>query len=676
MNRYVIGIDTGGTFTDGVLLHYRTRKVISTTKTLTTRHDLKIGVINALKKLGISDDYDIRLVGISSTLATNSIAESKTRKVGLVLIGYDRDLVEDFGLLEEMSTECVGFFDGGHNAQGIEKKPLDEEPLRQWIIEKQHEVDAFAVSGYFSPLNSEHENRVFEIIKEECSVPVVLGHQLTTKIDSVRRAATASINASLVAVMQDFIEAVSLSLDNIGIKAPLMIVRGDGTLMPCTEAIQKPVETVLSGPAASAIGGLFLSRQSNSLVIDVGSTTTDMALVQNSRVVVSEHGARVGNTQTAVRAGKIRTVSIGCDSRIWLDQHNKIKVGPEKVTPLSQLALRYKSVAEDIYQLKYDSSGSYYMTDIEYWGLYNPLEMDYFNSLTDIQKKVINFIAEKPRRISEIINHSGVYHKSHLCMEELIKHGYIEYSSLTPSDLFHSDGSLDIWDNEAAHIALEHAGKIAGISRKKCIETTVDYIVSLLVEEIIIYLACQDSKTNDMPVRIDGEWGKWMLNETLEDKNDFIAINLDSKVPLIGTGAPAELFLKKAARHINAHFVLPKNYEVANAVGAVSGSVMETCEALVFTQQYGEKYTHVVKYKEKQEFFEELEDAFEYAEIKARELAKKEIIEAGATDPFIELSVKTEGSLNRFIARAVGNPRMSEKNKHINSEVKEPVHAV
>jgi N-methylhydantoinase A/oxoprolinase/acetone carboxylase beta subunit len=162
-----------------------------------------------------------------------------------------------------------------------------------------------------------------------------------------------------------------------------------------------------------------------------------------------------------------------------------------------------------------------------------------------------------------------------------------------------------------------------------------------------------------MPVRIDGEWGRWMLKETLVDTNDFIAINLDSKVPIIGTGAPAELFLKKSAEHVNAHFVLPSNFEVANAVGAVSGSIMETREALVFTQQHGEKHTHVVKYLETREYFEEHEDACEYAEEKARELAKKAIMEAGATDPFVEMKIKTEGSFQRFTARAVGNPKIS-----------------
>lgn len=661
MDRYVIGIDTGGTFTDGVLMHYRSRKVENTSKQLTTRHDLKIGVINVLKDLKIKENYDIRLVGISSTLATNSIAEERARKVGLLLIGYDRQLIKDYKLFKKFATDTICYADGGHNAQGIEKMPLDEERIRKWLSTVKHKIDAVAISSYFSPLNTVHEDRAFEIIKEETDLPVVLGNQLTSKIDSVKRAATASINASLVAVMKDFIEAVQNALAEKNIKAPLMIVRGDGTLMPCNEAIEKPVETVLSGPAASAIGGHFLSRKGNSLVIDVGSTTTDMALVQDSRVVVSEDGARVGNTETAVEAGSIRTVSIGCDSSIFLDKYNKIQVGPDKSTPISQLAMRYKEVAEEIYNLEISSNEARYFTDIQYWHLYNPLEEHRLEELLPIQKKVIELISEKPKRLTDIVKEAGVYHPEHLKMQELIQQGYIECANLTPSDLFHAEGALDLWDSKVARIALSHVSGIPHLNNKKFIEQTVDKIVSKIVEEIIIYLACQGLPKGKMPMSIQDAWGKWMLNETLKEESDFISLNIDSRVPIIGTGAPAELFLKRAAHHVNAHFILPEHYGVANAVGAVSGSIMETREAIVFNQATGETFTYVVKSGNLQESFEEYEDACDFAEEKARERAKEAIVEAGAVDPFIELKHKKDGSLHRFVARAVGNPKISDK---------------
>jgi len=271
-DEYVVGIDTGGTYTDAVLLDYRSRKVIAFSKILTTRENLTLGITKALKDLHIEDATKIRLVGVSSTLATNSIAEGKERQAGLLLIGYDRDLIAAYDLTAKFPTTHLAHFKGGHTTQGLEKEPLDLESIRAWVTQNKKKVDALAVSGYFSPLNPSHEERALAMIRKTCALPVVLGHHLSTKLDSIKRATTACLNASLVAVMQEFVEAVRSSLLDRGIQAPLMIVKGDGSLIPYTEAIHKPVETVLSGPAASAIGGRFLSGQGSALVIDMGGT--------------------------------------------------------------------------------------------------------------------------------------------------------------------------------------------------------------------------------------------------------------------------------------------------------------------------------------------------------------------------------------------------------------------
>ena len=659
MDRYVIGIDTGGTFTDGVLLHYESRKVVSAAKSLTTRDDLKIGVIKVLKKLNLKQEYHIKLVGISSTLATNSVAEGKARNVGLLLVGYDRDLVEQYRLTEKLSTRNISFFKGGHNAQGIETAPLDEKGIQKWIRERESEFDAVAVSSYFSPLNPEHEERTFEIIRDHSDLPVVMASQLSTKLNSIKRAATAAINASLVAVMQDFIQAVQYSLQEMGIKAPLMIVRGDGTMMPYTEAVQKPVETVLSGPAASAIGGRFLARNGSGLVIDMGSTTTDMALVKDAQVVVSEEGAKVGDTETAVEAAKIRTISVGCDSRISYNKKKEILIGPERVRALSQIASHHKNVADEIHSLKNATQVRKNLFDIEYWYLHKSLDEHIFNSLTDKQKKAVELIA-KPHRLSELLSKVGVFHPSHLHLDGLIQEGRIECAALTPSDLLHVEGGMNLWDAETAFTATDYYCKVYGINRKAFIENVFDKIVDTIVEEILIFLACQNLDYSSMPTRIDGEWGRWMLREILHSDSNYLSIDVGSRFPVIGTGAPARHFLKKAARTVNAKFILPEFAEVANAVGAVSGSVSEIKEAIVFVRENEIQYSYVVKYGDQSKTFEQYTDACDFAEHIARKLAKEAALHSGATDPYVDIDRKTEGSLTRFIARAVGNPKLSE----------------
>lgn len=662
MNRYVIGIDTGGTFTDGVLLQYDTRKVISSAKSLTTREDLKKGVIKVLEKLNIRYDYNIKLVGISSTLATNSVAEGKARKVGLLLVGYDKELLEGYGLVDKLSTEEIAYFEGGHNAQGVELASLDKEGIEKWIKENENHIDAVAISSYFSPLNPKHETEAFEIIRKHSSIPVVMGHQLSTKLDSIKRAATATINASLVAVMQDFIEAVQNSLKELNIHAPLMIVRGDGTLMPYTEAVQKPVETVLSGPAASAIGGRFLSREGSSLVIDMGSTTTDMALVKDSKVVVTEEGAKVGNTETAVEAARIRTISIGCDSRIAYNNKKEIKIGPDRIRALSQIAIHHKNVAEEIINLQNSSTVRKNPYDIEYLYLHKPLEEYEFNQLSDKQKRIIDFI-KKPKRLTDILSETNVFHPSHLGIDHLIKQGKVECSSLTPTDLLHVEKSMDMWDREVAKEATDYYCNIYGKRRKDFIEEVFNKIIDEIVEEIIIFLACQDTNPSQMPDSIDGEWGKWMLHEILYHQNNYLSIDVDSRYPLIGTGAPARHFLNKASKLVNTKFILPEHADVANAVGAVSGSITEVRESIVFIRENEEQYSYVVKADGEARDFEEFAEACEFAEEISRTLAKEAATKAGATDPFIEIERKVEGSLTRFIARAIGNPKLSSQ-KH------------
>ena len=669
MNRYVIGIDTGGTFTDGVLMHYRSRRVVKSAKTLTTRHDLKEGVINVIDELDIQDTANVRLVGISSTLATNSIAEGKARKVGLLLIGYDRDLIEGYGLGDKLSTEVVEYVAGGHTSQGAEKAELDIDAVRTWIDRTREDVDAYAVSSYFSPLNPEHEERAFAVIRECTDLPVVMGHQLSTKLDSIKRAATASLNASLVAVMQEFIQAVRHSLKEHGIRAPLMIVRGDGTLMPYTEAIQKPVETVLSGPAASASGGRFLSQNRDSLVIDMGSTTTDMALVDEGHVVVSERGARVGDTETAVEAAHIRTLCIGCDSRISIDRDRVVTVGPERIMAISQLADRYPQVAAEIANLRNRPAAMWKATDVEYWFLYNHPDPE---TLNDGEAKLVELLRDGPANVTTLLESLGVFHPSQLPGDELFRRGELEAAALTPTDLLHVTGNMDLWDEDTARMAVRVLAKVHEKNREHFVEGTLDGMVRKIVEEIIIFLACQEMKRGEMPYQIDGEWGRWLFEEMVDGRSRFLSVNIDSRYPLLGTGAPAEYFIKRAAEMLSAPFIMPKHYDVANAVGAVSGSVMESKQALLFTRKTADTVTHVVQIDEETKTFQEWEDACDYAEETVEERAREALLNAGATAPHIDLNRRQDGAVLRILARAVGNPKLSGAVENEDAEETDP----
>jgi len=164
-NNLLLGIDTGGTYTDGVLLDESTRQVVATAKTLTTRHDLTRCILKVLDELLPDDPSQISLVSISTTLATNAIAEGKGRPVALFLLGYDPELVKRFQLEGHFATSSYHYFKGGHNLHGEEQAPLALKAIREKAIQLKGDVEAFAVSGYFSPFNASHEERAFQTIR-------------------------------------------------------------------------------------------------------------------------------------------------------------------------------------------------------------------------------------------------------------------------------------------------------------------------------------------------------------------------------------------------------------------------------------------------------------------------------------------------------------------------------
>ena len=132
---------------------------------------------------------------------------------------------------------------------------------------------------------------------------------------------------------------VRSGMDALRIRAPLMIVRGDGSLMDAAYAAERPVETVLSGPAASVTGAQFLSGLRDGLVVDMGGTTTDIAALSGGMCSVSEEGALLSGWRTRVRALEIRTFGLGGDSEIVLRPDGSVHIGPRKVVPLCRAAV-------------------------------------------------------------------------------------------------------------------------------------------------------------------------------------------------------------------------------------------------------------------------------------------------------------------------------------------------
>jgi len=654
---YMIGIDTGGTYTDGVLLEYPSRQVVAASKSLTTREDLTVGITAALEGLNVDHPSKVKLVCISSTLATNSIAEGKGRSVGLLLIGYDRDLILSYNLESKFPTPYFGYFRGGHTVQGEEKEALDREAIKAWVKENLSRVDALAVSSYFSPLNTTHEEEAFDSIREVSCFPVVLGHQLSTKLDSIKRATTACLNASLVVIMQEFIEAVRESLKAHRIEAPLMIVKGDGSLMPYEMAVKKPVETILSGPAASAIGGRFLSEYRDALVIDIGGTTTDIAVIENSQIAIAEEGARVGEIETAVKAARIRTIGLGGDSRISFALDGRLIVGPSRVVPLSYLAAKFPRVEREILELKRKPLLDWKQTDLEYWLLHKNLTDSGPYVRTSLHRDLLELLSEGPLSLSRLLEKMQFYHPLQIGAEGLIRQGLIEQSTLTPTDLLHVSGQFTAWSTEAARTAVHIACTLFERRKESLVDEVLDLMTAKIVEEVVVFLA--QKKDKGLPEKVNDTWGKRFLQNALGRENPCLDVTMTSRIPIIGIGAPAGIFLKKVAGFLKTRLFLPSYAHVANAVGAVAGSVMIVKEALIYTHETERVQSFFVQAEGERSGFENSEDALDYAKEFLGNRARVAALEAGAVDPQVIVDVSREGGAFRVVAKALGNPRLS-----------------
>ncbi|MEG1431419.1 hydantoinase/oxoprolinase family protein [Eubacterium sp.] len=304
----VLGIDTGGTYTDAVLFKQETNTVLAKAKAPTTRQDLSLGISQSVGALGIADPADITKVVLSTTLATNAIVEGEGRPAGLIIIGEPPR--------GELPQGEVVRIEGRINVKGKEVIPLNPDEVATACDRLTGRVEAVAVAGMMSVRNAVQELAVKAEVEKRCGVPVVCSHTLSSKLGFHDRTVTTVLNASLIPIIEGFIQAVERSLAVLGIRAPIFMVKGDGNLASLDFIREKPIESILSGPAASVIGALALANTSDGIVIDMGGTTTDSGIVRGNTLALSPVGAHVGSWQTQVNSVQINTFGLGGDTQI------------------------------------------------------------------------------------------------------------------------------------------------------------------------------------------------------------------------------------------------------------------------------------------------------------------------------------------------------------------------
>ncbi len=323
----IIGLDVGGTHTDVALLG--DEGLVREIKVPTDPSDLFHTILTGLEKIteGISPGEIHRAV-LSTTLTTNAIVQGKTPPVGMIVSGGPGIDPEHF-----RTNEHYFPVSGSIDHRGREVEPVDADEVRNAAVTLQKQgIRNVGIVGKFSSRNPDHELKIHDMISTSFG-KMFMGHQISGNLNFPRRIATTYLNATVHSIHKNFFEAVKRSLEEKGLSVPIHILKADGGTMSFDSSIDFPGQSILSGPAASVMGAIaFAPDGEDCLVLDIGGTTTDIALLINRVPVLEPMGIRLGKYKTLIRSLKTRSIGIGGDSLIRV-KGRELEIGPDRMGP-------------------------------------------------------------------------------------------------------------------------------------------------------------------------------------------------------------------------------------------------------------------------------------------------------------------------------------------------------
>ena len=715
---YLIGVDTGGTYTDAVVIEARGHRIIATAKAITTKGDLAVGVTEAISK-AISQasskassqaqgqlphtlpPQSIAMLSVSTTLATNAVVEGHGSATGVVLIGFDAAMVERTGIAKAFPGIPIAVVGGGHNHNGDALCPLDTEALAAALDGMDAKVEAYSVASTFAVRNAAHEQAARALIVARTGKPVTLSTELSSALDAPRRALTAVLNARLIPRISGLIEAVQRAMLRLGIQCPLMIVKGDGSLALAESVATRPIETVLSGPAASLVGAQWLSGLDNFILSDMGGTTTDLGVLVAGRPRIKEEGAEVGGWRTMVRAMDVRTIGLGGDSEIAVLPNGRITVGPQRVAPVSLVAARYPQVLDMLRADMDDVDGGGSMhgkfvllpfaapgrtagqatgdagagagaaaaetaADRAAGASADPSTDPSAHSASQSGKlasaalpareaDILQWVRQEPTPLRKLATSLSAQR----AISHLQRRGLVQISSLTPSDVAHVLGLQANWSLPAATLATQLATRLRDMKlptperTRAFAEQVWAETVRLTGLAILQTAFAEDMADNPLLQAVCSGSGALGL----------AAVSIKPTIPVVAVGGPVKVYYPEVQRRLGCEVVFPEHCEVANAVGAATGVVAHSVKVEVMGDGTGLFRLHCAARTEQ---FTDVQLALQAAETLAEQLAHDAVLAMGAAKPQVKLGITKQYMPNArddnglllavIVAEALGRP--------------------
>ena len=630
---YLIGVDTGGTYTDAAIIEAQGHRVVASAKSITTKGDLAIGVSGAISEAiaklpqGLQAK-DIALVSVSTTLATNAVVEGHGSAVGVVLIGFDAAMVERTGIAKAFPGIPIEVIAGGHDHNGDARVALDEEALRLAVARMADRVDAFAVASAFAVRNAAHELQAREMIVALSNKPVTLSTELSSSLDAPRRALTAALNARLISRVSMLIEAVSRSMAELGIVCPLMIVKGDGTLALAQSVATRPIETVLSGPAASLVGAQWLSGLQSFIMSDMGGTTTDLGVLWEGRPRVNLEGAEVGGWRTMVRAIDVRTIGLGGDSEVALGANASLSINPQRIVPVSLLGARYPQVLAMLEADLADVDGGSSLHGRFVLLPFGARVGGKTGEVSEREAEVLRLVTEAPQPMRKLATSMNAQR----ALTSLQRKGLVQIAGFTPSDAAHVLNLQANWSQPAAFMAAQLGCRLQTM-KMPTPERTQAYAHQVWSETV---------RLTGRAI-LDTAFGFTLPDDKLvnavcrgEPTVGLAHISMRPSVPVVAVGGPVKVYYAEVGKRLGCEMVFPEYCDVANAVGAATGVVAQSVQVQVHGDGSGVFRVHSTVGTQQ---FSNPAQALEAATDMARKAAVAAVVAMGAGDPQVQVTI-------------------------------------
>lgn len=625
--RIGIGIDTGGTYTDAVVYDFAAAKICGTAKALTTKEDLSRGILEAIDGLPAELTRQAESIALSTTLATNACVEDQGGAAKLIFFGGDPRIIDENGGkygLPPSGEICIP------PALPAERYAPDWDAYCRMLDEGFDQLDGVGIIE----MNALHNGGAIEekaktLFQQRYALPVVCGNELFSALNCLQRGASTLLNARLFPVIREFLAAVKKALAERQIPARLVIVRSDGSLMSEDFACVHPVETLLCGPAASTIGGVRLAGAADSLIVDMGGTTTDISLVRGGRPVTVTDGVSIGKWKTFVDGLYVKTFGLGGDSAVHY--HDRQLVLEEyRIVPLCVAAHRYPAILENLRETaekrrrhtRFLYEHLLLVRDIRGSGRYSPEEEALCAALLDGPLPLA--------KAAETIGRD-IYT---LPVKRLLRDGAVQLCGLTPTDIMHIRGDFTRYCTEASRLAAEFAAFNLEVSVEEfcdLVYTEIKRKMYIRIVEVLLENKYPQYAAGGVPDNIER-----FIRESYEaartgKRDPLLSMPFRTAFTLVGIGAPVRVFLEDVAALLGTGVVFPEHYEVANALGAVIGNASASCSVNIRPDSSAEGVTGYIVYGAGEpRGFEEREDAEAYAAAEAKKNAREKAIRHGA----------------------------------------------